>query len=43
MKAIFNLKRLVFYKTSFFVFTSNKLRWYFWVFTNECINEHKWI
>ncbi len=23
--------------------SSNKLEWYFWVLTNECINEHKWI
>lgn len=23
--------------------TTNKLEWYFWVFTNEWINEHKWL
>jgi hypothetical protein len=23
--------------------STNKLEWYFWVLTNECINEHKWI
>lgn len=23
--------------------STNKLEWYFWVFTNEWINEHKWL
>ncbi len=47
MKHIENALPYMFQKEKFgdtsIEFSSNKLEWYFWVLTNECINEHKWI
>lgn len=43
MKHIENALPYMFNGKSYIEISSNKLEWYFWVLTNECINEHKWI
>lgn len=43
MKHIENALPYMFHNDSSIAISTNKLEWYFWVLTNECINEHKWI
>jgi transposase-like protein len=43
MKHIENALSNMFNSSNNIEISTNKLEWYFWVLTNECINEHKWI
>jgi hypothetical protein len=43
MKHIENALPYMFNNSNNIEISTNKLEWYFWVLTNECINEHKWI